>query len=281
MYGATQLARFRAAQRVAFDSLVEVRAQLVAGMTEREACDRIARALAGRGVRGGFHRPYAWFGDRTTLRGMVDAADFAPTDRTLAPGMPVILDAAPVLDGACADVALSCALGDNPVLARARAVLRELRASVLADVRAERTVRAIYRRVDATIRAAGFASWHARYPLGTLGHRVTRMRLGWLRLPDAGLAWEAIARIRIGLALGRAARTLGCPASSPVWNDSAACERPVAPGLWAVEPHLGTDELGAKFEELLVVTRAGAAWLDDHVPHVRDPAIAAPHRSIA
>ena len=41
------------------------------------------------------------------------------------------------------------------------------------------------------------------------------------------------------------------------------------PGLWAVEPHLGFRGVGAKFEELLVVTEDDAWWLDDEVPHVR------------
>jgi hypothetical protein len=45
--------------------------------------------------------------------------------------------------------------------------------------------------------------------------------------------------------------------------------RRATPGLWAVEPHVAIDGVGAKFEELLVVTDSGAHWLDDDVPHVR------------
>lgn len=41
------------------------------------------------------------------------------------------------------------------------------------------------------------------------------------------------------------------------------------PGLWAVEPHLGFAGVGAKFEELLVITDDDAYWLDDDLPHVR------------
>ncbi|PQM44942.1 hypothetical protein C1Y40_04900 [Mycobacterium talmoniae] len=37
-----------------------------------------------------------------------------------------------------------------------------------------------------------------------------------------------------------------------------------------MEPHLGRDGVGLKFEELLVVTDDGDAyWLDDDVPHMR------------
>jgi hypothetical protein len=39
--------------------------------------------------------------------------------------------------------------------------------------------------------------------------------------------------------------------------------------MWAVEHHLGLGAVGAKFEELLVVTDDGAYWLDDDLPHVR------------
>jgi hypothetical protein len=39
--------------------------------------------------------------------------------------------------------------------------------------------------------------------------------------------------------------------------------------LWAVEPHLGFHGVGAKFEELLVITDSDAWWLDDDLPHVR------------
>jgi hypothetical protein len=41
------------------------------------------------------------------------------------------------------------------------------------------------------------------------------------------------------------------------------------PGLWAVEPHLGFRGVGAKFEELLVITDDDAYWLDDELPHVQ------------
>jgi hypothetical protein len=45
-------------------------------------------------------------------------------------------------------------------------------------------------------------------------------------------------------------------------------ERP-DPGLWAIEPHIGRDGVGAKWEEMLVVTDTDTYWLDDAVPHLR------------
>jgi hypothetical protein len=56
---------------------------------------------------------------------------------------------------------------------------------------------------------------------------------------------------------------------SPLWNPRKSSDHPATPGLWAVEPHLGFRGVGAKFEELLVVTDDGRAyWLDDDLPHV-------------
>jgi len=56
---------------------------------------------------------------------------------------------------------------------------------------------------------------------------------------------------------------------NPIWNSSKASDHPPTVGLWAVEPHLGFKDVGAKWEELLVVTDDDAFWLDDDVPQVR------------
>jgi hypothetical protein len=39
--------------------------------------------------------------------------------------------------------------------------------------------------------------------------------------------------------------------------------------LWAVEPHLADGNVGAKFEEILIIDGNGARWLDDDLPHHR------------
>ena len=58
---------------------------------------------------------------------------------------------------------------------------------------------------------------------------------------------------------------------SPFWNGRApsGMDTPLAPGFWAVEPHLADGDLGAKFEEILVVTAHEVFWLDEDLPHVR------------
>jgi len=54
-----------------------------------------------------------------------------------------------------------------------------------------------------------------------------------------------------------------------VFNDWSVADKPPEPGLWAMEPHLRKGGLGAKWEELLVITERDAYWLDDDLPHVR------------
>ena len=69
--------------------------------------------------------------------------------------------------------------------------------------------------------------------------------------------------------LGREIVTEGIKGRSPLWAGGRASRHAPAPGLWAVEPHIGFRDVGVKFEELLVVTEDDAFWLDDDLPHVR------------
>lgn len=70
--------------------------------------------LRERGVRDWFHLPFAWFGDRTAFAGFKVPLQFFPTNRKLEPGMPFILDLAPVYKGFTADIGYSGCLGLNP-----------------------------------------------------------------------------------------------------------------------------------------------------------------------
>ena len=57
---------------------------------------------------------------------------------------------------------------------------------------------------------------------------------------------------------------------SPNWNHTRTSDHPPTPGLWAVEPHVGKDGVGAKFEDILVITETEAFWLDEGgLPHHR------------
>lgn len=255
---------FRAAQRVAYDAVTEVASGLTAGVTEREAAARIGQALARRGVRDFFHRPFAWFGDRARFAGFRTPLDFFPSDRRLQVGMAAILDVGPVLNGYCADIGYTFCLGHSTEVRTAQEALRDFRSHILAAVRAERPLRQLYREVDEMIADLGYENCHQRYPFGVLGHRIQMQPLPRVRLPML-LGFGAGVGVRL---LQQAARARVLKSDSPFWNAELPPEARATEGLWAIEPHIGRGEVGAKWEEMLLVTESDVRWLDDDVPHV-------------
>ncbi|MEU2515193.1 M24 family metallopeptidase [Streptomyces syringium] len=266
--GAAELRGFRAVQRLAYTCAEEVAAQLAPGMTERDATRMQREWLRGHGVRDWFHLPFAWFGDRTAFTGFRVPLQFFPTGRRLEPGMPFILDMAPIHQGFTADIGYSGCLGLNPLHDRLLADLESHRELILREVRERRPLREIYEDVARLMARQGYANRHRAYPFGVIAHKVDRVRerrwsphvLGFGTQSLKGLASDAVHGHREGW--------------SPLWSPYRFSDHPPRPGLWAVEPHLGFRGTGAKFEELLVVTDSrdpeeSAFWLDDDLPHVR------------
>ncbi|RRR87491.1 M24 family metallopeptidase [Streptomyces sp. RP5T] len=259
---------FRQVQRLAYDCAEAVAARLEPGVSERQAARMQREWLRRRGVRDWFHLPFAWFGDRTAFTGFRVPLQFFPTDRRLEPGMPFILDMAPVFGGCTADIGYSGSLGVNPVQDRLMADLEAHRELILREVRERRPLREIYEDVDRLMVRQGYANRHRAYPFGVIAHKVDRVRqrrwspqvFGFGVQSLKGLAADALHGHREGW--------------SPLWSPYRFSDHPPRPGLWAVEPHLGFRGTGAKFEEILVVTDSrdpeeSAFWLDDDLPHVR------------
>ncbi|MFE4592398.1 M24 family metallopeptidase [Streptomyces laurentii] len=263
-----ELRGFRETQRLAYACAEAVAAQLRPGVTERDAARMQREWLYARGVKDWFHRPFAWFGDRTAFVDFKIPLQFFPTNRRLEAGMPFILDMAPVYRGYTADIGYSGCLGLNPVHDKLLADLEEHRALILREVRERRTLREIYEDVDRLMVRQGYANRHRAYPFGVIAHKVDRVRerrfaptlFGFGAESLKGLASDALHGHRDGW--------------SPLWSPYTFSDHPPKPGLWAVEPHLGFRGTGAKFEEILVVTDSrdpeeSAFWLDDDLPHVR------------
>ena len=258
---------FRRAQRLAYDAALEVAAELAPGVTEKVAAKKLGEAIGARGVRRYFHTPFAWFGERTRFQNFGRISrDFFPSEKRLGPGMMAILDVAPIVDGFTADIGYTFACGGPTAeLQTALATLREVRALIPECVQRGDTMRSIYVRIDRLFAQRGYDNRHSRYPFGVLGHRVEHVRNVPREPRIGGFGVSSLGRFAL---LQLAARVM--PKKSPLWSNDETSNRPVEPGLWAIEPHLGGTGFGAKFEELLVVEPGGRAfWLDDDLPHVK------------
>ena len=260
-----ELAAFREYQRKSYAVLAEVAADLSPGDTEKDAARRVRKRFHEQGVHHYFHVPVALFGDRTAYPGDFGQLEALSTDRRYERGMPVILDAAPVYAGYTVDTS-HAHFANNAAQRALMPDLKALRDLILTRVR-ERvlTFRAIVREVDEWIRARGYANCHRKHIAAVLGHRVTQVPDSWLhrrRIWGLGLPQAAYFVHRT-----IAAQNFGRP-GSPNWNHTRASDHPPAPGLWAVEPHIAKDGIGAKFEEILVITEDDAFWLDETgLPH--------------
>jgi len=261
-FDAEDLQRFREVQQLAYRCAEEIAAGRDDGVTEKQAAAEMRRWLEGNGVDDWFHLPFAWFGDRTAFRRFRQPLQFFPTNRQLRPGMPFILDCAPVHQGYTADIGYAGSLGENRALDQLMGDLAEHRALIVEQVRERRRLRKVYEAVDALAARQGYENRHRAYPFRVIAHQVDKLPPGRGpvigRFGVRGLRW-----------LFRTSAVALRQGWSPLWNDTRFSDHPPTPGLWAVEPHLGLRGVGAKFEELLVVTDDDAFWLDDDLPHVR------------
>jgi Xaa-Pro aminopeptidase len=257
------LARSVEVQRLAYDAAEAVAARLAVGTTERQAARMLREHLLDQGVDDWFHLPFAWFGDRTAFRGFRVPVQFLPTNRRLAERMPFILDAAPVVHGATADIGFAGSIGECPALDRVMDDLAAHRALIVEQVRERRPLREVYEAVDRLAAEQGYANRHWAYPGHVIAHEVGPLPDG----PSLGFAGPFGRRhLRATLRTLAATRRQGW---SPLWSGDRRSDHPPVAGVWAVEPHLGLRGVGAKFEELLVVTHDDAWWLSDDLPHVR------------
>lgn len=269
---AADLAGFRKVQRLAYECAETIAADLRPGVTEREAARQMKAWLLAQGVDDWFHQPFAWFGDRTAFRGAVGFKQlggfnpaFYPGLRRLEEGMPFILDCAPSMGGYTADIGYCGVIGENRILDRLMDDLLEYRELIVTLVRQRKHLSEVSQAVDRLCQRHGYDPRHKAYPFEVLAHRVEKLaddgEKSHLSLFNFGV--RNITELLKGVVDGRR------EGHSPLWSSHSKSDHPPTPGLWAVEPHLGFRDVGAKWEELLVVTDTDAYWLDDDVPHVR------------
>jgi Xaa-Pro aminopeptidase len=273
-YSAADLDRFRQVQRLAYDIALRVESQLQVGITEVEACTLIAAAQTEYEVIQVFHDPYVLFDARTALGSgaafakmddLSASSELVPTNQVLRDGAPIIIDLAPVARGVSSDIAYSCVLGSNRIFQELDAGLARIRSFLREGIASRVSMLSLYHELDERLAARGWESIHHRQADRALGHLVFPLEHETDR-PSPLPGWGAVAAEKL-LAAGIEALDHGT--CYPLWNDSSFTDYPATPGLWAIEPHIGLDGVGVKFEELLVVTDDDAYWLDDDLPHVR------------
>lgn len=266
-----ELDGFRKAQRLAYGCAEAIAAEMTPGITERETTRLMRDWLESQGANDCFHQPFAWFGDRTAFRGLIAVNQlggfnpaFYPGKRRLEENMPFILDCAPTVGGYTADIGYCNVIGENRLLDKLMDDLLEYRVLILELVRQRRNLSEVSQAVDALCARHGYEPRHKAYPFQVLAHRVEK--LGDDEKRHRSVLNFGVRNIR---ELARDALKGRREGWSPLWSSGHGSDHPPTPGLWAVEPHLGFRDVGAKWEELLVVTEDDAFWLDDEVPHVR------------
>lgn len=254
---AQELIGFRNVQRLAYDAVVEVGAMLREGWTEQQTTKLIETYLRDYGVKAFFHKPFAWFGERTRFDGIQRKRywQFNPTHRHLNENDVIILDVAPILDGYIGDIGYTLSLKTLPQLEKALSHLRMLRKKIpnWADEFIH-SGKKLWETVDQKIQEAGYDNIHKIYPFEVLAHRVHRVPLS---------QWDFSTPLRFSL------HSFWSILSRGLYGELLNCENKKSlQGLWAIEPHIGGDGFGAKFEEILVIDDKGSYWLDNKVPHV-------------
>jgi Xaa-Pro aminopeptidase len=233
-------------QSLAQKCMVEIAPLIQEGWTENKAAHLIEIWLRDHGVKAFFHKPFVWWGKRTRYEGVKNYWDYLPTERRLVKNEVFIFDVAPILDGFVADIGFSGVFGAVPRYQEGIEFLADLRREIPMIAKSVHRDR-LWFEIDAKMKAQNWKNIHKTYPFGVLGHRLHRnsstleatfIHFGWQSY------WDILSRGLFGQLLNEEFR-----------GDLR--------GLWAIEPHIGCDDFGVKFEEILVVTHDDAYWLSD------------------
>lgn len=263
-FSSGDLNTFRSLQSQSFSILEQMASELQKGVTEKEVARALVQRYRDAGFQSFFHLPVVLFGERTALPGDWSVGKFFPKKTTLKPGDPVILDAAPISDGFLVDTSYSFAFGQNSIHRKMMVDLSEFRDTILAQVNSGTKFKTIADGVVERFAEHGYEPAHGKHPGEVLGHRavkLAKMPFDWRiqGFDGLSLSWFNLKDKLAQTAFGR---------RSPLWNGSAASNHKPHDGLWLVEPHAGKDGVGAKWEEIMVIDKGEAYWLEEAPPHV-------------
>lgn len=247
------LEKLKACQHVARLGVQETVRAIQEGWSEQQACHYLETVLKDLGVDNYFHRPFAWFGERTRFDGIRLYPQFQPRkDRFLKPDEVVILDVAPLFQGVSSDIGYSFSLEPREDLQTAKKYLKKLRETIRQNFETKDLASTIWKTIARDIEANGYDVIHRRYPLQVLGHRLYNHPQHPSHFHFMNFGLEAYKSLLMGGVISEVI--------SPYFQKSVE-------GIWAIEPHIGKSSVGssfgAKFEEILVVENGQARWLDE------------------
>lgn len=243
------LQKLKNCQRIARLGVQETVRAIQEGWSEQQVCHYLDTALRDLGVDNYFHHPFAWFGERTRFDGIRLYPQFQPRkDRFLKPDEVVILDVAPLFQGVSSDIGYSFSLEPREDLQAAKKYLKDLRETIRKNFESGTTAANVWKSIAKDIEQHGYDVIHRRYPLQVLGHRLYNHPDQSHHLHFLNFGWEAYKSILMG---GVVSEII-----SPYFQKSVE-------GIWAIEPHIGGSQFGAKFEEVLIVKNGKAEWLDE------------------
>ena len=243
------LAKLKACQKVARLGVQETTRAIQEGWSEQQTCDYLEAALRDLGVENYFHRPFAWFGERSRFDGIRFYHQFQPRkNRFLESGDVVILDVAPLYQGVSSDIEYTFSLEPNEELQKAKKYLKNLRETIRNNFESQSKAGAIWKSISQDIEQHHYDVIHRRYPLQVLGHRLYSHPQHPNSFHFLNFGFEAYKSLLKGGIIHEVI--------SPYFQNGVE-------GVWAIEPHIGGRGFGAKFEEILVVADGKATWLDE------------------
>ncbi|TGN21063.1 M24 family metallopeptidase [Leptospira idonii] len=253
-------AGFLKAQRLAYQCVTETEKEMKEGWTELQTAKYMDTFLRDHGVKVFLHRPFAWFGDHARFDGYKRFTQFHPGKRTLVANEPFILDVSPVVEGYIGDIGYSSCLTPSEELDQGMEYLLQLRKKIPEYFSSSMSASEIWWKIDKEAKENGFDNVHSLYPFAVLGHRIYKVHLPKISFPLLPVSFAS------WFSLQGSYEFLTHKVLPELLTPDHEGDKV---GLWAVEPHLGRGKVGFKFEEILVVEKDKAYWLDEEVPHVQ------------
>ena len=129
-------------------------------MSEHQATHALRKAFHEADAHNYFHVPVALFGERSSYPGDFGAFEALSTDRVLAEGDTIILDAAPIFDGYTVDTSHAVNIGNSAVFEELDRHLPVLRDLIKNRINESGTFQKIAWEVDDYIRSHGYENCH-------------------------------------------------------------------------------------------------------------------------